>query len=465
MKVGKIIYFIDSIKLLFDRNDILNKEILEKLNSYKRELNNFHNISSKVYDENKTNINDFKTIFNSIYNSEFKSIKETFENNSRIFYNNGFKLDVEKQMLMFEAKENIEVNYEYYRQNKNSIIFFFKDPVDVNLMKLISKDENGFNIEPKEIIVENSLGKTYFLEDFSRFFATNIELDVQTYISNLKTVTSVEFVFDSIPSSHLSTYKFFKVVYKDENEVILNFKKIFNDNKIVKLKRNISDKSKVLRYSISFDNGVSFNEFDWKNSELNGLDVEDDIKIISIPEESNSDLFIKIIAAKDSKSVNNQKVVGTKKYNSTIMSSDYVEDNMYEYILDNHGGVIDKNSIKVYLSNKFGTIISSYNNNIVDTFSEPGKVSISSGFINTEKESISDDDIFFLCDFDDLNSLKAIKNEIGFFRNDSLYLPSLFANEEINFRVLYDVNFYENDTSITSYTPFIFDFDIMAGDS
>ena len=137
---------------------------------------------------------------------------------------------------MFEAKENIEVNYEYYRQNKNSIIFFFKDPVDVNLMKLISKDENGFNIEPKEIIVENSLGKTYFLEDFSRFFATNIELDVQTYISNLKTVTSVEFVFDSIPSSHLSTYKFFKVVYKDENEVILNFKKIFNDNKIVNQK-------------------------------------------------------------------------------------------------------------------------------------------------------------------------------------------------------------------------------------
>ncbi|MGL4865003.1 MAG: hypothetical protein ACRC4T_18070, partial [Cetobacterium sp.] len=85
MKAGKIIYFIDSIKLLFNRNDILNKEILEKLNSYKRELNNFHNISSKVYDENKTNINDFKTIFNSIYNSEFKSIKETFENNSRIF--------------------------------------------------------------------------------------------------------------------------------------------------------------------------------------------------------------------------------------------------------------------------------------------------------------------------------------------------------------------------------------------
>lgn len=465
MKAGKIVHFVDSIKLLFDKNDILNKEISEKLDNYKRELSNFNNISTKVYDENKTNINDFKTIFNSIYNSEFKSIKETFENDNRIFYNNGFKLDVEKQMLMFEAKENIEVNYEYYRQNKNSIIFFFKDSVDVNLMKLISKDENGFNIEPKEIIVENSLGKTYFLEDFSRFFATNIELDVQTYISNLKTVTSVEFVFDSIPSFSLSTYKFFKVVYKDENEVILNFKKIFNDNKIIKLKRNISDKSKILRYFVSFDNGVSFDEFDWKNSDLNGLDVEDDIKIISIPEESNSDIFIKIKAVKDSKSVNNQKIVGTKNYNSVIMSNDYVEENMYEYILDNHGGVIDKNSVKIYLSNKFGNIVSSYNNEIVDTFSEPGKVSIATGFINAEKESINDDDIFFLCDFDDLNSLKSIKNEVGFFRNNSLYLPTLFANEEINFRVLYDVNFYENDTSINSYTPFIFDFDIVAGDS
>lgn len=465
MNVGKIAYLIDSISLLVAKNNELNKEIDAKMSKYNKEKENFNNIADKVYSENKTSINDFKTVFNSMYNADFKKLEETFEDDQRIFYNKGFAFDKEKQMLLFEDESKEEISFSYYRQNNKSLVFFFDSPVDLNLIKLVSKDENGFNIKPIEIIIENSLGKTYFLEDFSRFFSSNETLDVQTYISNLKTISSIEFAYESVPNYALSTYNFFKVSYKEENEVILKYKNIFKDNSIIKLRRNISDKTKSLSYSISFDNGVTFEEFTFTNPDLNGIEFEDDIKIINLPDNVPGDIFLKIKSFKNSKKITNQKVVSTKEYNQNILALENSEENGFEYKLDNQGGTINRDSIKIYFSNKFGNLIKTYNSGILDTYSEVGKTSIAQGFIDTSREYITEDDKFFLMDYDDLESLSNVKSELGFFDGSSLFLPSLFSNEEINFRVRYKVDFYENDTSLETYTPFIFDFDIIGGDS
>lgn len=465
MKAGKIIYFVDTTKAILNKINALDSEVKGKLKAYNREFNNFENISKKVFEENKTNINDFKTIFNSMYNGDFKSVKDTFENGDRIFYNKGFKLDEEKQMLMFEEEDKTEVEFDYYRQNGNSIVFFFKNQVELNTLKIISKDENGFNIVPTEIIIENSFGKTFFLEDFSRFFAENMTLDVQTYISNLKSVNSIEFVYDAVPNYVISTYKFFKTSYKSENEVILKYKNIFKENNIIKLRRNVYDKNKFIKYSISFDNAVTFKDFDWTNPELDGLGSEDDVKLINIPDDSTGDIFIKLLSVKDEKVISNQKVVATKDYNKNMISEDDAEDNGYEYVLDNYGGVINKNSIKIYFSNKNGNLIKEYNSEIIDTFSEAGKIVLAAGFLNVEKTYLDDDDIYYLCDFDDLDSLSNIKNELCFFKGDSLFFPTLFFSEGINFRVKYSVDFYESDSEVEFNSPFIFDLDVIGGDS
>ena len=67
-------------------------------------------------------------------------------------------------------------------------------------------------------------------------------------------------------------------------------------------------------------------------------------------------------------------------------------------------------------------------------------------------------------DFDSIDSVENIDNELGFYFDDTLYLPTLFYEENIYFRVSYDVEFSEDSNNINLYTPFIFDFDIMAGD-
>lgn len=464
MNAGKIEYFLEVINNYRKAIESLESKIESENEKYNNSLKTYNQIVGKVYEENKKNANDFKTIFNSVYNSEMKILKETFNNNNRIFYNKGFYLDKDKEMLRFKTKAEVIIETGYMRTFKNEVVFFFKEAVEINLIKLIVKDDFGINVIPDQIYVKNSLGESFFLEDFSRYISSNDEVDTQLFISNIKKASEVKFIFNKPVNWIDSSFAFFKLSYIEDNEIILNFENIFKNNSLVKLSRNISDKLKILEYAISFDNGITYQNFDWKNSQLDGLDSEDNIKIISLPEKKSENIFIKIYSDKTKPLKDIQKVVKKEKY---IQSFDgtMTSENDYTYLIDDHGGRIVNESIKIYFSNKNAKKINEHNKNILDSSSEEKRISVGDGFINVHKETITNDELYYLMDFDDLESLSKINDELGYYINGKLYLPVLFAEENIDFRVSYDVEFTEENININNYTPFIFDFDIVGGDS
>lgn len=463
---GKILAFNSLLELLSKENGTLDKELDLKLQEYNKKLNNYISISNKVFDENQENINDFKTIFNSAYNSSYKKISETFQNEDRVTFNKGFYLDTEKETVYFKSLEEREIPFERYVVSGNEIVFFFNGDIELNIIKAIIKDNNGINIVPKEIVIHNSLGNSFFLEDFNRFFEfKENEYDVQTFISNSKKTDSIKFVFDTMPNNAMSVFKFFSSNYETSNELIIKYENVFKKNKLIKLKRRISDKYKMLKYYISFD-GIAFEEFNWFNSELEKIDTEDDIKIITLPEKIPQSIFIKIVSDKSIK-INTSTITKTENYIEEIIPKNFITDEKdikYAYKLDSHGGEIVNSSIKIYLSNKYSKMLVDKKSELVDKITEKGRNFIASGFVNTEKTRLERDDVFFLMDFDSLDSLENIENELGFYINGTLYLPSLFYEENIYFRVSYDIQFSDDSNNINLYTPFIFDFDIMAGD-
>lgn len=465
LMTGKILAFNSLLERLTQEADILDKELNSKVQEYNKKLNNYISISNKVYSENQENINDFKTIFSSAYNSSYKTVSETFKNEDRISYNKGFYLDTEKEAVYFKVLNEDEILYERFVVSDNEIVFFFNEDIELNIIKAIIKDNNGINIVPKEIIIHNSLGNSFFLEDFNRFFEfKENEYDVQTFISNSKKTDSIKFVFETMPNTAISTFKFFLSSYESDNEMIIKFDNEFKKNKLIKLKRRISDKYKVLNYYLSFD-GANFEQFNWYDPELEKVNFEDDVKIISLPEEIPSSIFIKFEADKNVK-INTSTVVKTENYIEQIVPKDFIaeDSDKFVYELNNYGGAIKNTSIKIYLSNKFAKIITEKKSELVDKVTEKGKNVIADGYINVEKTEMQRDDKFFLMDFDSLDSLENIENELGFYMNGKLYLPSLFYEENIYFRVSYDVDFAEDSNDINLYTPFIFDFDIQAGD-
>lgn len=463
---GKILSFNSLLESLTKEIDTLDNLIDLKLKEYNKKLNSYIDISDKVFEENQKNINDFKTIFNTAYNSSYKTISETFKDDNKIYYSKGFFLDEEKETLYFKISSETEIEYERYVITDKEIVFFFNNSVDINTIKCIIKDNNGINITPKEIVIHNSLGNSFFLEDFNRFFEfKENKYDIQTFISNSKKMDSITFVFDEIPNIAISTFKFFNNVYESDNEIIIKYNNIFKKNKLIKLKRRISDKYKMLKYYISFD-GISFDEFNWFDQELEKIDIEDDIKLIKLPDKIPNDIFIKIVSDKSIK-INTSNVTRTDNYIEQIVPKNAISNDdaiKYIYELNNYGGKIVKNSIKIYLSNKYAKLISDKKSELVDRVSEKGKNLIADGFINVEKTNLERDDQFFLMDFDALDSLENVDNELGFFIKDKLYLPNLFYEENIYFRVSYDVEFSEDSNDINLYTPFIFDFDIQAGE-
>ena len=463
---GKILAFNSLLELLSKENEDLDKELDLKVQEYNKKLNNYISISNKVFDENQEDINDFKTIFATAYNSSYKTINETFENEDRITFNKGFYLDKEKEAVYFKVSNETEIPYERFVISGNEIVFFFNRDIELNIIKAIIKDNNGINIVPKEIIIHNSLGNSFFLEDFNRFFEfKENEYDTQTFISNTKKTDSIKFVFDIIPNMVISTFKFFSSNYESNNEVILKYENVFKKNKLIKLKRRISDKYKMLKYYISFD-GISFKQFDWFDPELEKMDIEDDVKIINLPEQIPQNIFIKMVSDKSVK-INTSTIVKKENYIEQVVPKNFITDDeevKYLYKLDNHGGKIVNSSIKIYLSNKYANLLLEHKNDLVDKISEKGKNLIADGFIDVDKTKLDRDDVFFLMDFDSIDSLENIDNELGFYFDDTLYLPTLFYEENIYFRVSYNVEFSDDSNDVNLYTPFIFDFDIVAGD-
>lgn len=463
---GKIISYNSLLELLTSESETLNKMLKDKLKIYNQKLENYTEISNKVFEENQENINDFKTIFNSAYNSSYKTINETFKNQDKLLFNKGFILDEEKEAIYFKVLDEQEIKAERFVVTDKEIVFFFNEDIEINAIKSIIKDNNGINIVPKEIIIQNSLGTSYFLEDFNRFFEfKENQYDTQIFISNAKKVNSIKFVFDIMPNMVLSSFVFLSLTYESDNELILKYDNIFKKNKLIKLKRNISDKYKILKYYVSFD-GISFDEFNWTDPELEKIDIEDDIKILTLPEKIPNNIFIKLISDKSIK-ITQGTVVKTENYIEQIVPKNYIEEKetfKYKYPIDNKGGKIKKNTIKIYLSNKYAKLLMDKKKELIDIVSEKGRNLIADGFIDVEKTSLDRNDEFFLLDFDSLDSLENIDNELGFFMKDILYLPSLFYEENIYFRVSYDVEFTEDSNSINTYTPFVFDLDIMAGD-
>ena len=462
---GRILYF----NYIFD---ILKKEILKNedeiktLNQdYKNSLKSFIDISKKVINLNNKNINDIKLLFNSNYNSSMKFINETFSNEDRVFYNDGFKLDKEKEMIMFDIEEEVEIPFKYYRENENKIVFFFEEDIELNCIKAIIRNNDGINIYPSEIILENSIGKNYFLEDFNRFFETKEqEYDIQTYISNIKTTNNITFSFNEKINIVNSTFKFFKNFYKKTNEIIIKYNNEFKNNSLIKLERKIYDKNKYLRYYISFDS-IEFKEFDWTDPELDKLFIEDDIKLISMPEKMPDNIYIKIVSDKTNKT-NNKQVIKTENFVEQIVPANLLAEtkNKFIYQLDNKGGKIVKDSIKIYLSNKFANKFLEINTELIDKVSEKNKNKITEGFINTEKNKLDRDDEFFFLDFDSIDSLSNLDSYLGLYIDEKLYLPTLFFEENIYFRVSYDVDFLEDSDDVDYYSPFIFDFNIIGAD-
>lgn len=463
MAGNKILYYLYLIKERQKKNESLNSELEYETKKYLNNVKSFNNVTDIVYSENEKSINDFKTIFNSIYNSEIKKVHETFDSSDRIFYNNGFELDSKNGVLIFSEEKKEEQKSEYHITKDNTVVFFFDNEVELNFIEAIIKDRDGLSIVPNKIIVENKKNSTYFLEDFSRYFNNSQEGEKQTFVSNVKKVKKISFYFDIEPNLMLSSFKFYKKIFKNENEIVIKFENIFKNNDLIKLKRNISDKLKTLSYSISEDNGITFKEFEWKNPELNGLDIEDDVKVLSLHNKKVSDIYIKILADKSNVNLNVEKVTNKETFVKNI-SFDY-EESVSEFKLDPKGGVIKKESIKVYFSNKNKNIINNANDKILNTIEDPGKAFVENGLIEITKDNINQDDEFFLTDYDDLDSLSNIGDKLGFFVNDTLYMPVLFSLEKIGFRIKYDVEFYDNDLELSTYTPFIFDLDIAAGDS
>lgn len=462
---GKILAYNSLLEYLYNENTKLDNTLKELTKQYKDSLENYKNISNKVFEENQININDFKTIFNSAYNSSYKIISETFKDDKNIFYNEGFFIDKEKEAVYFKIMNELEIPYKYYREAEKEIVFFFEEDIELNCIKSIIKDNNGLNILPKEIIIENSLGNSYFLEDFNRFFELKEnEYDTQTFISNPKKTKTIKFIFDEMPNIPLSTFKFLLLTYETNNELIIKYDNIFKKNKLIKLKRSVYDKYKTLKYSISFD-GIEFTEFNWADPELEKLDIEDDLKVINLPEKIPENIYVKLIADHNIK-INDKTVINTENFIEQIVPKDYLQENKEKYIysLDDKGGNIIKNSIKIYLSNKFAKLLIEHKSELIDKVSEKGKNRIADGFINVENIKLERDDEFFLLDFDSLESLENIENELGFYINGKLYLPSLFYEENIYFRISYDVEFVEDSSNTNYYTPFIFDLDIMGGD-
>ena len=462
---GKILAYNALLEYLYNENLKIDDKLKDVIKIYNDTLENYKNIANKVFKENEININDFKTIFNSAYNSSYKIISETFKDDSKIFYNEGFFLDKEKETIYFKIMNELEIPYKYYREAEKEIVFFFEDNIELNCIKAIIKDSNGINITPKEIIIENTLGNSYFLEDFNRFFEfKENEYDTQTFISNPKKTNIVKFRFDEMPNIPLSTFKFLLLSYETNNEIIIKYNNIFKKNKLIKIKRSLYDKYKALRYLISFD-GIDFTEFNWSNPELDKLDIEDDIKLINLPEKVPENIFIKLLADKPI-DIDNKNVVKTDNFIEQIVPKNYLYESKDKYIypLNNQGGNIVKNSIKIYLSNKYANLLINNKSELIDKISEKGKNRIADGFINVENTRLERDDEFFLLDFDYLDSLKNIENQLGFYIDEKLYLPALFYEENIYFRVSYDVEFVEDSNNASYYTPFIFDMDIMGGD-
>ena len=462
---GKILAYNALLEYLYNENLKIDDKLKDVIKIYNDTLENYKNIANKAFKENEININDFKTIFNSAYNSSYKIISETFKDDSKIFYNEGFFLDKEKETIYFKIMNELEIPYKYYREAEKEIVFFFEDNIELNCIKAIIKDSNGINITPKEIIIENTLGNSYFLEDFNRFFEfKENEYDTQTFISNPKKTNIVKFRFDEMPNIPLSTFKFLLLSYETNNEIIIKYNNIFKKNKLIKIKRSLYDKYKALRYLISFD-GIDFTEFNWSNPELDKLDIEDDIKLINLPEKVPENIFIKLLADKPI-DIDNKNVVKTDNFIEQIVPKNYLYESKDKYIypLNNQGGNIVKNSIKIYLSNKYANLLINNKSELIDKISEKGKNRIADGFINVENTRLERDDEFFLLDFDYLDSLKNIENQLGFYIDEKLYLPALFYEENIYFRVSYDVEFVEDSNNASYYTPFIFDMDIMGGD-
>lgn len=463
---GKILAYNTLLEKLYEENKVADNELQEKLIEYNKKLNNYISISNKVYEENQENINDFKTIFGSAYNSSYKNISETFADENRITYNKGFYLDPEKEAVYFKVLDEEEIQEERIGIADKEIVFFFKDSIELNVIKAIIKDSDGINIEPKEIIIQNSMGNSFFLEDFNRFFEfKENQYDVQTFLSNSKKTNSIKFVFEKNLNMALSTFKFFNTSYESENEMILKYENIFKRNKLIKLKRKIYDNYKVLKYAISFD-GIDFEEFNWYDPALEKVDIEDDLKIITLPDNVPESIYIRITSDKNI-NIDSKTVVKTENYIEQIVPKNFISEEepiKYIYKLDNHGGKIVNTSIKIYLSNKYSQMLIDRKSDLVDKVSEKGKNKIADGFINVENSSLTRDDEFFLMDFDSLDSLENMDNQLGLYIDEILYLPSLFYEENIYFRVSYDVEFFEDSSSVNYYTPFIFDFDLQAGD-
>ena len=120
-----------------------------------------------------------------------------------------------------------------------------------------------------------------------------------------------------MPNIPMSTFKFLLLSYEDANEIIIKYKNVFKKNKIIKIKRSLYDKYKILKYSISFD-GIEFDEFDWFDPELEKLDIEDDIKLINLPEKIPEYIYIKLISDKNI-NIDNKNVSRTENFIEQIV--------------------------------------------------------------------------------------------------------------------------------------------------
>lgn len=464
--IGKILFFdyITEIKKTELKN--LNKEIELKIEQLNKLNKSFQDLALEIFSENKSNLNDIKNLFKNKYNSSLISVNETFKNNDNIYYNNNFFLDNEKECLYYAIENEEEIEIDYYRINENEITFYFKNEVNINKIKAIMKDVEGVNIDPKEIYVYNNFGQSYFNEDFYRFFEyKDGEYETKSFLSNPKTATSIKFKFDTKLNLATSVFKFYYCKYTNNNEIIIRFKNNFKNSNYIKLNKKIHDKYKMLEYYISFNNCSTFEKFNWHDEEIENDFIEDDYKIIEFKNKNCEYIYIKILSNKDIK-IDSKNIIKTSNYIENIVPKNYIieGENNYEYKLNTNGGNIKKDTLKIYFSNKFSEKIKEHNNSILDAVSEKNKISISDGYINVEKTEITKDDKFFLMDFDNIESLKNIENELGYLYNDKLFLPALFYEENIYFRVSYDIEFYEDHNEIDKYTPFIFDFNITGGE-
>lgn len=464
--IGKILYLDYNLNLKKEELNKLNEEILNKIKYIKTKSNEFNDLSKNIFNENNKNLNDIKILFKNKYNNSLIISNETFKNDNNIFYNKNFYLDSEKECLYYNLDYENEIEIEYYRIDNKDITFYFKEEVSINKIKAIMKDNDGVNLNPKEIYIYNNLGQSYFNEDFYRFFEYQDGIyETKTFLSNPKTATSIKFSFNENINIATSIFKFYDCSYLQDNEIIIKFKNKFKNSNYIKLNKKIYDKYKMLEYYISFDNGTTFNKFDWYDNEIEGSPIEDDYKLIEMPNKKIDNIFIKILSKNDIK-IDSKNVIKTENYIENIVPKNFIkeDENNYEYKLNINNGRIKKETLKIYFSNKYSEIIKKYNSELLDVVTEKNKISIAPGYINIEKTEITKDNKFYLMDFDSLESLKNIGNELGYFYKDKLYLPALFYEENIYFRISYDIEYFEDYNTVDRYTPFIFDFNIIGGE-